>query len=324
MNLFQGLFSSNATSDNSANDIFPFPVLTADYVKSDVRSLLKRIISDTISRTKGLSEKAKDTINDSYIGVNNEGLVTILSDAIYGKSEVVIYYNPATSFLAVADAKQAAKIREDYKTKGSSPDGVIISFKSFEMTTMLKTYSTIEWNSLASLFKVVNLSRAIQYKMSKMRESVGAKDSSEIVNQAKEIVKAVGEGKAVFIDNEDQIMVPQVDISPTEKALEFVAKRKAEITGMPMAYITGDQTSGMNSNGEGDDKAIEKGLRYYFDCIIKPLFKELFNIDVKFDSNNMDKVTQGLEALKTFELIENSQLITSEEKRAVVEKLFDL
>lgn len=324
MNFINELFG-NAPSDCSINEIFPFPISEMTYVKDDVRTILKRIITDTIERSQGISDKALKTLNDKVVGVNTDGLISILVDAIYNKSEVVIFYDRSIDVLKIADSKQAAKIREDYKkVGGESPDGIILNFKNFDMVNMLKVYSAIEYNSICSLFKVVNLSRALQVKISKMRESVALKDSKKFIEDARAIAIALSKGQGVVVDKEDEITVPQVDFAPTEKALKFCATKKAEITGMPSSYITGLQSDGLSSTGEGDDKAIEKGLRYYFFLIIKPVFKELFGDDLKFRSNNKEAVMASLEALKVFELIDNESLITLVEKRGVIENLLEL
>ncbi len=92
---------------------------------------------------------------------------------------------------------------------------------------------------------------------------------------------------------------------------------------MPASYINGEQTGGIGSTGEGDTKAIDRGLKAYFFSIVKPVLEDLFDVKLKFKSQDFRQISQALEAAKVFSLIDET-LITHENKKMILETLLDL
>jgi hypothetical protein len=93
---------------------------------------------------------------------------------------------------------------------------------------------------------------------------------------------------------------------------------------MPLSYVDGEQTPGIGSTGEADTRAVERGLKQYYITIIKPTLEALFGIKTTFKSNDFRMIASGLEALKTFELVQDNTLMSQENMKLIVSKLFDL
>ncbi len=79
----------------------------------------------------------------------------------------------------------------------------------------------------------------------------------------------------------------------------------------------------MGDSGEGDAKAVERGLKNYFFSIVKPVLETIFGIKATFKSEDFRQISSSLEALKTFELT-SDELISQDNKRIIINKLFGL
>ncbi len=188
---------------------------------------------------------------------------------------------------------------------------------------MLRIYSGMEYAILNSLHKTLNLSSAIQFKMSEMRSSVGVNDKATVIADAKLIAKGLSCGSDIVIDKEDEIMTATPQIDPVKQAISFLDAKRSFYLGLPISYITGEQTAGIGSTGEADTKAVERGLKQYYVSIIKPVLSSVFGIDTTFKSEDFRLVASALEALKTFELV-GTDILSQEDKTLIVKKLFDI
>jgi hypothetical protein len=317
-------FKTTCSLDSELPDIYPIDIDFDFFVSNDLISIFSKILTDCAERTQGLTEKHLPMLWDNCLASEAaKGLISLLSESMAGKKDLFIVYNKSVDVIRMATQSEIAQIKADYNAKGYSDIGVYISFKNFNKTDMIKIYSSMEYSVLNSLNKTMNLAQAIQFKMSKMRESVGAIDSAAIISQARSIANSLKNGHSVLLDGEDQIITSKPDMESTKQAIEFLDAKRAFYLDMPLSYITGEQTGGIGSTGENDSRAVERGLKHYYVSILKPVIEALFGITTTFKSHDFRQITSALEAVKTFELIGNDML-SQDSKRLIIEKLFDI
>jgi hypothetical protein len=304
--------------------IYPMNLKYEFFVNSDLITIYSKILTDCIERIQGIPEKFQSSLWDNCLeNEAKKGLITLLAEAMVEKRELYLIYNKGVNVLRKATQNESQQIKLDYEQKGESALGIYVSFEQYSRTDMLKFYSGMEYSVLNSLNKTVNLAAAIQFKMSKMRESVGAVDSATIITQAGSIAHALKEGHDVVIDGEDKIETSKPEMESTKQAIAFLDAKRSFYLNMPLSYINGEQTPGIGSTGEADTKATERGLKHYFVSILKPIFKALFGVETSFKSNDFRQITAALDAIQTFELV-GVDLISKENKQLIVKKLLDL
>ena len=233
-------FSNKETTNDELTPIFKMDVAQSDFVKNDILNVYSKILVDVIERTQGLNDKVLKVLWDSCLqSESQDGLISMLGKAMSDQKELFVVYRPDLETLVYATSSEQNQIREDYKREGKSKVGFYISFKNYKKTEMLKLYSGLEYCSIASLNKSMNLSKAIQFKMKDMRGSVAVVDSSEIKKQAVEISKALGDGKDVIIDGEDSIETGTPNLEATKSSMDFINQRRSFYLGLlalPYAY----------------------------------------------------------------------------------------
>ncbi len=323
-----GLFSffnkSSELSDSELPEIFPLSLTQDVFNRADIVATFFKILTDTLERTHGLSKKYEPLLWDNCVQTEaNAGLITLLAEAMACKRELFLVFVPSVMVLREATSEEKQKIQADYKKDGESKNGVFISFKNYRRSEMLAIYSNLEYCVLSSLHKSLNISKAVQIKISKLRESVNLLDATVASGQARTIAKALERGKDVYLDKEDEITTATPDTSATEKAIGFLDAKRAFILGLPLAYISGLQSGGIGNTGEADTKAIERGLKQYFVSIIQPVLKALFGQDVEFKSQDFRQMTTALEVLKTFELT-SDEYLSKEGKTDIVRRAFEV
>jgi hypothetical protein len=126
-----------------------------------------------------------------------------------------------------------------------------------------------------------------------------------------------------MIDAKDEIVTGSPDIEPIQKSIAFLDSKRCFYYGMPLSYITGEQTGGIGSTGEADSRATEQGLKQYYISIIRPVLGTLFGISTSFKSNDFRQITSALESLKTFDLV-GDNFLSQENKRIIISRLFDV
>lgn len=318
-------FKTGVVSDTSElPDIFPLTVLARDFVYTDVMNVYSKILTDCVERTHGIPDYAVSSLWDNCLQSEaTYGLVTLLAKAMTEKADLFLVYNQALGVLREATETEREQIRIDYNTQNFSDIGVYVSFKKYSRTDMVKIYSSMEYCVVSALNKQMNLSKAIQFKMSSARASVGTIDSSFARAQAKAIANALTNGRDIVCDKDDDILTATPDITTVKESIAFLDAKRSFYYSMPLSYINGEQTTGISSTGEADTKAIERGLKQYFTSILKPTIDALFDVNVTFKSHDFRTLTNGLEAIKTFELVGN-EFLSMDEKKMIIQKLFDL
>lgn len=314
------------TSDETAElpQIFPLMVMEKDFIRMDIVSTYTKILTDCIERVHGLKKEYDSALWDNCVQTDaNEGLITLLANAMADQKDLFIVYKPSVKVLRKATSQEEETIRKDYKEKGESPVGVFISFKKYRRTEMLLVYSGFEYCVLGSLNKTLNISKAVQIKINDLRASVSLADSEVAKAQGKAIADALSKGKDVMLDVKDEIATASPDTSSTEKAIGFLDAKKSFILSLPISYVSGLQTPGIGSTGEADMRAVERGLKQYFVSIIRPVLFSLFKNETEFKSQDFRQMTTALEVLKTFDLVSDENM-SRDAKQEIVARVFEL
>lgn len=303
-------------------NLFPLSVKSTDFIEIDVQNIFSKIVTDTVERTHGIPEKVVHALWDNCLASeSSDGLVTMLSKSICNKSDLFIVWDSATEVLRKATADEERKIKDDYKSQSKSSVGVYISFKNYRKSDILKMYSALEYCTIGSLNKNMNLSNAVQFKMADLRASTSLTDSTDVVAQAKIVAKALEQGKAVLIDAKDLIETGKPEMTATEKSMAFINERRSFYLGLPASYVTGEQAGGMGDSGKSDTKAIERGLKNYYFSIVKPVIEAIFECKTSFKSDDFEMLDSGLNALRTFDLTSDDYL-SRENKAVIISKVF--
>ncbi len=315
---------SNTTGSSGVDSIFPLALPLDRFTRADIFATYAKILTDTLERTHGIGEDAQAVLWDNCVqSENQDGLVTMLARAMTEMKELFLKYLPSIGVLREATFEEQQIIRADYKARGESTNGVYISFRNYSRTEMLRIYSALEHCVLASLHKTVNLSKAVQIKMSEMRSSVSLADSGLALAQAQELAEALRCGKDILLDVKDNIETATPDVSPTEKAIGFLDAKRAFTLGLPLAYVSGLQTGGLGSTGEADMRAVERGLKQFYVTIIQPVLLAVFDDDTEFKSLDFRQMTSALETLKTFDLV-SDEYLSKQAKTAILARVFEI
>lgn len=315
-------FGSSGVSTEEIPNLFPLSVTDLEFIKIDVASIYSKILTDVAERSQGLSDDEQVLLWDNCLASeSSDGLITLLSRAMYDKAELFLVYDKAVGVIRKATDAEATQIKADYKRQAESKVGTFVSFKNYKRTDMLKVYSALEYCTVNALNKSMNLARAVQIKISDLRASVSLADSSEAKAQAVNIAKALKDGKDVLLDSKDILDLLKPDLTSAKSSMELINEKRSFYLNLPSSYITGVLNSGLGDTGQADAKAIDRGLKGYFVSIMKPVCKSLFGKDLDFKSDDFQQLSTNLEVLKTFELT-SEEFMSAENKLRIVNKIF--
>jgi hypothetical protein len=313
-----------STVSEELPDIFPISIKQDEFIKVDIINIYSKILTDVIERSHGLPDDKKALVWDNCVKSEaSEGLLTLLSRAMADRADLFLVYESVVNVLRLATSTEAQIIKADYATKGESKVGVFISFKNYVRSDMIKLYSALEFTTVSALHKTMNLSKAVQFKMKNMRAGVSLTDSADVKAQAQLIAKSLAQGKDILLDGEDEVETSKPDLTAIKESISFLNQKRSFYLGLPESYINGELAGGLGDTGEGDTKAIERGLKGYFESIIKPVLFAVFNVKVTYKSQDFRQIAGSMEVIKTFSLVDDS-LISMENKTKIVNQLLDL
>lgn len=314
-----------ATTSNKKQELpslFPLSIAQTDFISIDVSNIYSKILTDVIERTEGISDELAPSLWDNCLqSENSEGLVTMLARSMVDKKDLFLVFDKSVNLLRKATNDESTRIRADYTAHGSSEIGTFVSFRNYKKTDMIKLYSMLEYCAIASLNKNMNLSKAVQIKMSDLRGSVASIDSADVEAQALELAKALAAGKDVLVDVKDAIETATPELTATEKSMFFINERRSFYLGLPSSYVTGEAPAGLGDSGEGDAKAIERGLKSYYFSIVKPVIESVWGIKTSFRSDDFRMISTSLQVLQAFELV-SDEYISADNKLRLINKLF--
>lgn len=321
--LFNWNRSPSLPNDELPN-IFPMSISQTDFIRMDITSIYAKILTDVLERSHGLNDDQLALMWDNCVMSNsNDGLITRLAHAMADRRDLFLVYEEAVNVVRAATQEEAAQIEKDYKAQGESDVGVYVSFKNLTRSDMIKFYIALEYLTVGSLHKTMNISKAVQIKISDLRASVSLSEQDHAKAQAQSIAKALGSGKDVLLDAKDTIETSVPDLTAIQSSIDFLVKKLSFYLGMPDSYLKGEQTSGMGSTGENDMRAVERGLKSYYFGIMKPVLEALFDVSLTYKSQDFRQIEGSMDVLKTFSLIDEA-LLSLEQKKLVIGRMLDL
>ena len=79
-------------------------------------------------------------------------------------------------------------------------------------------------------------------------------------------------------------------------------------------------TTGISTTGEADELAVDRGLKYFFFAIFKPIVDNLFDLSTQMKTDNWRKLSTVSNLVP---IIESSSIISDERKEKLIEELFE-
>lgn len=295
-----------------------------NFVQIETKELFKNLLIECYNKSTGLSEKQSLAMWDNFERFNDKttaGFIGMVAEAMTNKTTAYIVYDKTTGVIRKATSDEQAQIRKDYQEKTKSDVGIMANFTRYDKADIIKLYYALLYNVVDGLNTSINVTKAIKYMASLLREKTNKASSDDIVKQAKDIVQSLKEGKPVLIDSEDKLESGTVDVKPVESAVDFICGRIAGELRVSLSYVNGKMTSGISSTGEADEQANERGIEIIFNSIYKPLVDSLFSVNVQFQSDNYHRLSAYSKILP---IIESSDIIDDKQKAEFVNEMFDI
>lgn len=318
---FFGMSFNRATEATELHAPFKIKMCEADFVNFRTEILFKKILHRVYSRSEGMTDEQKiASISDSTEKSSApRGLITLLSLAMTQQKEIGLIYKAGVVREATSDEKE--QLKKDYEKNAKSSVGVLVDFSKYKMTDLVKAYMSMIFDILSSMNTQVGLAKALQVKISKLRGTVSAVGKDDPVTQAKEINNSLKKGNSVLLDKEDAVETLKLDAESVEKAFNFVCSLLASDLGVSLSFITGALTTGMSATGEADSNADEYGFQDFFTSIFKPVCDNLYGWDLRFITDDWRYFNAMIGNLM---IVENSSLLSDEQKRAYADRLMPI
>ncbi len=287
------------------------------FEKIKTENLYKKILQRCYSRSEGAkdAEKIQSLFDSSEKSGSPRGLISLLAKAMTDKAEIAIIYEAGVVRLATSIEKE--QIKKDYEDKAKSSLGILISFKDYCLTDLVKGYMSMIYDILSSMNTQVGLAKALQIKVAMLRSTVSVNGKDEPIAQAKAINEALTKGQSVLMDEKDKAEVLKLDSASVEAAFKFVCSLLASDLGVSLSFVTGELTTGMSVTGEADSNADEYGFQDYFNSIFKPSSDKLYGWSLVFISDDWRYTGTMLDKLI---IVENSSILSDEQKRIYAER----
>lgn len=284
-----------------------------EFVTWFVRDTYETILTDCFSRTAGLEEKQERALWDSCVDSDaHKGLISLLAEAMSEKKTLTLVYT--AEIVRKAESADAQGIKE------GSVKSITCSFANYSKTTLLKMYSGFLYDVIENANVGLKISKSVQLKVADLRPTQENDSSDTAKEQGREIVSGVKEGKAVLLDARDTLLQAAFDATPMKEGFNLFSGLCAKVIQMPQSYVNGLLAQGISTTGESDALAVEKGLRAYFNRIVRPVCLGLFGAQVSFKSDNWRKLQAVAGILPALEI---STLVTQVQKEACVAELFE-
>lgn len=306
--------------------IAPFKLYMTEpnFVQIETQELFKNLLIECYNKSTGLTDKQSLAMWDNFERFNDKttaGFIGMVAEAMTNKTTAYIVYDKTTNVIRKATSSEQAQIRKDYQDKTKSDIGIMANFTRYDKSDIIKLYYSLLYNVVDGLNTSINVTKAVKYMASLLREKMSKESSEDIIKQAKAIVQNLKEGNPVLIDGDDKLESGTVDVKPVESAVDFICGRIAGELRVSLSYVNGKMTAGISSTGEADEQANERGLEIIFNSIYKPLVDSLFSVSVQFQSDNYHRLSAYSKILP---IIESSEIIADEQKAEFVKEMFNI
>lgn len=298
---------------------FPLCVGKEKFIEWYIKRIYARILFDCRAKASGFSDKYDDALYDSYISTEMPfGLISLVVDAMYRRGKIYLVYKSGVVSKATLEEQQ--EIDRKIKNAQQLKNEVVIDFKNFDTTELLKVYSGILYKALETANTGMNMSQSVILKIKDYRGTISVASSGEAAAQGKAIARGVKTGRGVMADAGDSIELPIFDVEPMEKSVVFINGMISNALGFPLSYVNGALTTGISTTGEADELAVDRGLKYFFFAIFKPIVDNLFDLSTQMKTDNWRKLSAVSNLVP---IIESSSIISDERKEKLIEELFE-
>jgi hypothetical protein len=316
---FGELFSNDSiTEHKDLNSPYKISIKKNDFSLIKTRNIYKRILLRCYSRSEGATDPKKiaSLFDSKEVSDAMSGLITLIANAMAKKEQVAIIYKNGISRLATYQEKE--EIKKDLENNNSSEVGILLDFRNYELTNLVNSYYSMIYDILDSMNTQVGLARALQIKISSLRGTVSVAGKDEPIKQAVEINEALTKGQSVLLDKNDAVETLTINSDSVKNAIMLVNSQLASDLGVSLSFVNGELTTGMSATGEADSNADEYGFQDFFDSIFKPACDKLFGWNLRFVSDDWRYFNAMIGNLI---IVENSALLSDEQKRAFADRL---
>lgn len=322
-NKLRGRAETASISDMS----YPFAVeVSAElFMKLKIEGLYSRILRDCIKRSIW-QHSDKESIERSFYDCfenseNNCGLVSYIAKAMYAQQTKTLVWRDGV--LREATREESKKIKEDYRAVAKSNQGVIINFKDYELTQMLRHYFRQMYEVNLARTTTVNVAASLKIQIDKLREMVSNSESEQAIKQAKVIADALKNGRPVLLDGQDKVEgLSSINTEPLIVARDEIYSEIAQQTGLPTSYVSGEATTGASVIGDADINRESEAIEPYWLSIWKPIITNLYGV-AKIEYRT-DKWRAMESKLRSVSILESLDTLTDEEKRDFAVKMLEL
>lgn len=295
------------------------------------QSFFENITSDTFGNIKGLDETFQrslwgdQTTTSPYLGLINYILKSFVTcQKIYLKvryekavisQKAYIFYEPITKNEAQkTTADDVLVINFDNSNCGWCDSYLI--YCSFNMLSKLLDYAMVG----------VELANQPFLKLADLRREspTSAKDIQKMVASFSKVLR---EKKGMPVsDAGDSLELLSVNGDQYDKFISFVWGTIAQISRLPLSYISGNMNGTLNTTGEGDRMQIDRALKGYYNSYFCPIISRVYDIvGLQKEYFYAEDLASKIESLGTsLSIIESSMLLTQEKKEEMIRALLEI
>ncbi len=316
-----------ANSDISLDQKYPFKTeVSADvFIRLKIEGLYKRILRDCIKRSIW-DHKSKEIIERSFYDCfenseNNKGLVSYIASTMFSGGTKALVWRDGV--LREATKAETNLIKKDYDLVSKSNQGIIINFKDYELTKILRHYYLQLYMVNMSRTTAVNVSASLKLQISNLREMINKADADSAIKQARAIVDALRNGDPVLLDANDRVeAMSSVNTDPLVVARDEIYSEITQETGLPFAYISGVATTGASVIGDADINRESEAIEPYFLSIWKPILTNLYGIkQVEYRQEKWRALESKVRTVATLEALDS---LTPDEIREFATRILEI
>jgi hypothetical protein len=314
-NIFKTMTGGTVVTD-IANP-YKLKVDETTFVDFQTSLLYQKILKRCYAKSMGMSDEQARNLWDSVELSNAQyGTITRIADAMTCKKELVLVND--SGVVRVATYQEGEEIKKAY-AEGKKANGVYMNFQKYTMTDIIKIYMGLVFDIMGGAKVNLGLAKALQLKIADLRKTVATSSSEDAKKQAEAIAIALKDGKSTCLDAGDSIVTTPLQTQPITDGLKLVYGCLASLLGVSTSFVAGELTSGMAVTGEADVNANEDGIKDFFNSVFKPIHDKLFDIQLKFKTDNWRKFKEFAQVIP---YVESSMFISDEQKKQFFEYLF--
>ena len=297
-----GLFSKNTphTTENATNDcnflnqsdyhvgtgsdaygFYQLSIGQRLYAYNSTYNFFSSLFDGAINRLANLDDKFKNSMYDpmqSNIEARLKGLKHIIIDGlIQGNPK---YYRIETQ----ANTIFYIPINIEHKQKELKPDEIVIDYSNSIGRIVYSLYCQY-YTILRQQNNAFNYGNKPYLKLPELYQRVGAKEVGQLKSkQINALANAFKADTMPFIDADGAIEMLSIDSDLYTKNFENIYTHLAHVSGMPLSFVTGVNSGGLNTTGEGDRRQrIEGYLNFYSNNLYKIFYEVNYRISGKYD-----------------------------------------